>query len=104
MRIKNMIVMLLLLVVATAHAHEHDAIFHALRLEIDAGESRENESVANWNLNGWIGGGTQLEVNKKKKEERGGGCLFIRLIFFGLGRRVLLSKPAPPAWRILWQV
>ncbi len=58
MRIKNMIVMLLLLVVATAHAHEHDAIFHALRLEIDAGESRENESVANWNLNGWIGGDT----------------------------------------------
>ena len=58
MRIKNMMVMLLLLVVATAQAHEHDAIFHALRLEIDAGESRENESVAIWDLDGWIGGDT----------------------------------------------
>ncbi|HSC76287.1 MAG TPA: copper resistance protein B [Pseudomonadales bacterium] len=38
-------------------AHDHDAtIFHAVRLEMDAGESRDNESVANWDLDGWIGG------------------------------------------------
>ncbi|MBK8676111.1 MAG: copper resistance protein B [Cellvibrionales bacterium] len=58
MRIKNVMVMLLLLVVATAQAHERDAIFHALRLELDAGESRNNESVSSWDLDGWIGGDT----------------------------------------------
>ena len=38
-------------------AHDHDAtMFHAFRLELDAGESRDNESMANWNLDGWMGG------------------------------------------------
>lgn len=40
-----------------SHAHDYDAsVFHAFRLEMDAGEDRENQSVSNWNLDGWIGG------------------------------------------------
>lgn len=49
---------LLLCVLAfTPATHAHDMpVYHALRLELDAGESRDNESVDNWNLDGWIGG------------------------------------------------
>lgn len=39
-----------------ASAHDGAPVFHAFRLELDAGENRSNESVANWNLDGWIGG------------------------------------------------
>jgi copper resistance protein B len=40
-----------------SHAHDYDAaVFHAFRLEMDAGENRENQSVSNWNLDGWVGG------------------------------------------------
>lgn len=50
--------LLSLLVMSPAiYAHEHDAtIFHAFRLELDAGEDRYNESVSSWNLDGWVGG------------------------------------------------
>lgn len=39
-----------------AIAHDHDTVFHAFRLEVDAGENRENQSVANWDVQGWLGG------------------------------------------------
>lgn len=42
----------------TTQAHESPDIFHALRLELDAGENRSNESVNHWDLDGWIGGDT----------------------------------------------
>ena len=58
MHIKTLLSVLLVFVVSTAQAHEHDTIFHALRLELDAGESRNNESVSSWDLDGWIGGDT----------------------------------------------
>ena len=49
--------LLLLMTLSPAgHAHEDMPVFHAFRLELDAGESRDNESVSNWNLDGWIGG------------------------------------------------
>jgi copper resistance protein B len=37
---------------------EEDNTFHALRLEVDAGENSQNEAVANWDVDGWIGGDT----------------------------------------------
>ncbi|HQQ64315.1 MAG TPA: copper resistance protein B [Pseudomonadales bacterium] len=39
-----------------AQAHDGMAVFHAFRLDIDAGENRDNESVSNWDLDGWVGG------------------------------------------------
>jgi copper resistance protein B len=48
---------LLLLTLSSAiHAHDDMPQFHAFRLELDAGEDRDNESIANWNLDGWVGG------------------------------------------------
>lgn len=41
---------------SASHAHDDMPLFHAFRLELDAGENRDNESIANWNLDGWIGG------------------------------------------------
>jgi len=36
---------------------EHGSeIFHSFTLEIDGGENRDNQSVANWDLDGWVGG------------------------------------------------
>lgn len=48
--------LLLMTLSPASYAHDDVPVFHALRLELDAGESRDNESVANWNLDGWIGG------------------------------------------------
>ena len=50
--------LLSLLVISPAiYAHERDAtIYHAFRLELDAGEDRDNQSVSSWNLDGWAGG------------------------------------------------
>ncbi|HSC76476.1 MAG TPA: copper resistance protein B [Pseudomonadales bacterium] len=48
--------LLVLILSPASHAHDDMPLFHAFRLELDAGESRDNESVANWNLDGWIGG------------------------------------------------
>jgi copper resistance protein B len=60
MYIKSVLAAALLSIAISVQAHEHESaeVFHALRLEIDAGESRENESVAIWDLDGWIGGDT----------------------------------------------
>lgn len=41
---------------AVVHAHEDADTLHAFHLDVDAGENRDNESVANWDLDGWIGG------------------------------------------------
>jgi copper resistance protein B len=38
------------------YAHEGSSVFHAFRLDLDAGENRENQSVSHWDLDGWIGG------------------------------------------------
>jgi copper resistance protein B len=47
----------LLVFSSIVRAHDHDAaIFHALRLELDAGEDRDNQSVSSWSLDGWVGG------------------------------------------------
>lgn len=70
MHIKTLLPVLLVFVVSTAQAHEHDAIFHALRLELDAGESRNNESVSSWDLDGWIGGDTHKLWLKSEGEVR----------------------------------
>lgn len=53
---KSIWLILLLPFAAAVNAHEDTTVFHAFRLELDAGESRDNESVANWNLDGWLGG------------------------------------------------
>jgi copper resistance protein B len=56
MRTRHWLTLLSLLALSPA-GHAHDMpVYHALRLELDAGESRDNESVDNWNLDGWIGG------------------------------------------------
>ena len=47
--------LLVLLPIRYVHGEEPQ-VFHALRLELDAGESRNNESVSSWNLDSWIGG------------------------------------------------
>ncbi len=39
-----------------ANAHDAMPMYHAFRLDMDAGENRDNESIANWDLDGWIGG------------------------------------------------
>jgi copper resistance protein B len=57
MSTKQLLPLLLLVTLSSAcYAHGDMPLFHAFRLELDAGESRDNESVANWNLDGWIGG------------------------------------------------
>ena len=38
------------------YAHDGAPLFHAFRLELDAGENRDNESISSWNLDGWVGG------------------------------------------------
>lgn len=48
--------LLLLALSPDSHAHEDMPVFHAFRLELDAGENRDNQSVSNWNLDGWLGG------------------------------------------------
>lgn len=53
---RNIFILLLLPVPVAANAHEDAGVFHAFRLELDAGESRHGESVAGWDLDGWIGG------------------------------------------------
>lgn len=50
------VVLLLLAISPASYAHGDKPLFHAFRLELDAGENRNNESVANWNLDGWFGG------------------------------------------------
>lgn len=45
-----------LLLAAAVQAHDGMPIFHALRLEMAAGENLDNEAVANWDLDGWVGG------------------------------------------------
>lgn len=42
----------------TLHAHEHNTVFHAITVDMGAGENRDNEAVANWDLDGWVGGDT----------------------------------------------
>lgn len=46
----------LLALSSSSYAHDDINLFHAFRFEADAGENRDNESVSNWNLDGWIGG------------------------------------------------
>ena len=60
MYIKSVLAAALLSIAISVQAHEHESaeVFHALRLELDAGESRNNESVSSWDLDGWIGGDT----------------------------------------------
>jgi copper resistance protein B len=41
--------------VAAEEQAEHPAVFHAFRLETDAGIGRD-DTIASWDLNGWIGG------------------------------------------------
>lgn len=53
---RNIFILLLLPVPVAANAHEDAGVFHAFRLELEAGESRHGESVAGWDLDGWIGG------------------------------------------------
>lgn len=48
--------LLLMALSPSSYAHDEVPVFHALRLELGAGESRDNEAVVNWNLDGWIGG------------------------------------------------
>lgn len=45
-----------LLLASAVQAHDGTATFHAFRLDVAAGENRDNASVANWDLDGWIGG------------------------------------------------
>lgn len=56
----------------------HDsALFHAFTLQVDAGQNK-NDTVANWDLNGWLGGdinklwlkaeGEQIDGNTKTSE------------------------------------
>lgn len=40
---------------ANVSAHDDMTTFHAFRLELDAGDNRAEQSVNNWNLDGWIG-------------------------------------------------
>ena len=47
----------LLMVFSTAsQAHDDMPLFHAFRLELDAGQDRDNQSVSSWDLDGWVGG------------------------------------------------
>jgi copper resistance protein B len=49
------LIFFLLALSSASYAHDDARIFHALRLELDTGESRGNESIRSWNLDGWIG-------------------------------------------------
>lgn len=46
----------LLSLASVAQAHGDMAIHDAFRLEMDAGQSRDGQSEAAWNLDGWVGG------------------------------------------------
>lgn len=48
--------LIVVLLAPAVNAHEAMPIYHAFRLDVDAGENRDNESIANWDLDGWIGG------------------------------------------------
>jgi copper resistance protein B len=48
-------IFLLLLLSPASYAHDDARVFHALRLELDAGQTQGNESISSWNLDGWIG-------------------------------------------------
>ena len=58
MRINSRVTLMLcgLLLTSVVRAHDGTTTYHAFRMELDAGESRDNTSVANWDLDGWIGG------------------------------------------------
>lgn len=59
MRIKKILVAgFCWLLFSTAALADESTIFHALRLELDAGENSHNEAVANWDVDGWLGGDT----------------------------------------------
>jgi copper resistance protein B len=45
-----------LLLASAVQAHDDTTTYHAFALSLDAGENRHNASVANWDLDGWIGG------------------------------------------------
>lgn len=45
-----------LLSATTVQAHDDTMAFHAFRLEMAAGENRDNDAVAHWDLDGWVGG------------------------------------------------
>lgn len=47
-----------LTVAAPLYAHEDMPLYHAFRLDLGAGENRDNQSVADWDLDGWWGGDT----------------------------------------------
>ncbi len=40
----------------SVQAHDDMPVFHAFRLEVDAGENRDNAALLNWNFDGWLGG------------------------------------------------
>jgi copper resistance protein B len=46
----------MLLVAPVCRAHGDMAMFHAFRLELAAGQDRDNQSVSSWDLDGWAGG------------------------------------------------
>ena len=58
MRINSRVTLMLcgLLLTSVVRAHDGTTTYHAFRMELDAGEGRDNTSVANWDLDGWIGG------------------------------------------------
>lgn len=56
MRTRTLLAALLLPCAFAVQAHEDATVFHAFRLELDAGDSRAAESTASWDLDGWVGG------------------------------------------------
>ena len=55
-RKRLLLLMAMLILSPASHAHDDMTMFHAFRLEMAAGEDRNNQSVSNWDLDGWVGG------------------------------------------------